>query len=640
MPKPIERSIRYCLICLMIGFAFFSCKEKEIQRPNIAWFVSEDNSPYLGVYGNTFVRTPTLDSMARAGILYTNAFSNAPVCAPSRSGIITGVLPVTMGSQHMRSNVAIADQIGYFTSYLKEAGYFNSLRKKRDYNIDRDDQSWHIDDWWAMDEALAERTPDQPFFMFYNTWMTHEDKLHGQDKARDYFRSTFAHLPQEELDMLEESLHPIDPAEISIPGYLPDIPEVRSDMAKYLELMEMMDHEFKMFLDHLREIGELDNTIIIYSSDHGGVMARSKRFPFETGLKVPLFIWFPEKYQHLAPESPGTVTDRLVTFLDITPSILNLAGLEKPGHMQGAAFWGPNPQKEAAYAFGFRDRMDEAYDLVRTIRDKKYRYTKNFMPFRPSGQKVSFLWKAAHVPAWEKHYLEGKCNELTSQFWESRESEALYDTENDPFELYNLAQDPAYQETLETMRSDLLDHLISINDLGFVPEGLLYQKRLNEGLRYDQMYASDTLESLIRSVFKMTQNQYPDDIRALLNHQNPAFQFWGILGVRMMDDPSDMKQDLMDMTETTSGDVKVALAEACYIMGEKETALDLFRESMATQSSYVLLRTLNTLEVLNEPMPLFIQEISNLSEENYSEQFGYPFRVQSRILDEFKSKGQ
>jgi arylsulfatase A-like enzyme len=211
------------LLLVFLSGALWSCnllapeEKSELPPPNIVWFVSEDNSPFLGVYGDSLAHTPTLDSFGRAGIIFDNAFSNAPVCAPSRSTLITGVLPVTLGSEHMRSNVEIPDAIRFFPNYLREAGYYNSLRLKRDYNIPGQDSTWAIDDWWLMEDALSGRQPDQPFFMFYNTWMTHEGKIHNHDKKWDYFRNTFEDLPESVQDSLISLIPETDPAEVIVP---------------------------------------------------------------------------------------------------------------------------------------------------------------------------------------------------------------------------------------------------------------------------------------------------------------------------------------------------------------------------------------------------------------------------------------
>ncbi|MBV6654347.1 MAG: sulfatase-like hydrolase/transferase, partial [Mameliella sp.] len=499
--------------------------------PNIVWFISEDNSPLLGIYGDTLARTPALDSFGRAGIVFENAFSNAPVCAPSRSTLITGMLPVTLGSEHMRSKVAVPEYVRFFPHYLREAGYYNSLRLKRDYNIPDQDSTWAVDKWWIMEDALPGRKPDQPFFMFYNTWMTHEGRIHNHDKKWDYFRNTFEDLTEAQQDSLIALIPETDPAVVTVPPYLPDEPVVREDIALYYDNMAMLDLEFKRFLDKLRATGEMDRTIIVYTSDHGGVVGRSKRFTFESGLRVPMLMWFPEKYRHLAPAPMGSRVSQPVSFLDLIPTFLNWAGAEVPEHLHGQSIAGADIDAMDEYAFGFRGRMDESYDLVRTIRDERYRYIRNYFPFRPGGQHIRFLWRAANVQTWEKAHQTGQLSEVQEQFWQLRSSEELYDTQADPHNVHNLAEDPAYANVLKRMRKDLKSANKAHQDIGFIPEGMLYANYKTDSTIYLVQGESAPLESIIQAADYATYKPEVDSIMVLLQSRCSAVRFWGVAGV-------------------------------------------------------------------------------------------------------------
>ena len=618
------------LLLVFLSGALWSCnllapeEKSELPPPNIVWFVSEDNSPFLGVYGDSLAHTPTLDSFGRAGIIFDNAFSNAPVCAPSRSTLITGVLPVTLGSEHMRSNVEIPDAIRFFPNYLREAGYYNSLRLKRDYNIPGQDSTWAIDDWWLMEDALSGRQPDQPFFMFYNTWMTHEGKIHNHDKKWDYFRNTFEDLPESVQDSLISLIPETDPAEVIVPPYLPDLPEVRKDIAFYYDDMAMMDLEFKRFLDKLRATGEMDRTIIVYTSDHGGVIGRSKRFTFESGLKVPMIMWFPEQYRHLAPAPMGSRVAQPVSFLDLIPTFLNWAGAEVPSHLQGQSLAGNDIEEMDDYAFGFRGRMDESYDLVRTIRDERYRYIRNYFPFRPGGQHIQFLWKAANVQVWEAGYRAGELNEVQKQFWELRPPEELYDTKADPHNVHNLADDPNHAAALERMRSDLMALNLEHQDIGFIPEGLLYERYERDSILYLEQGKAAPLQSIIQAANYATFEPEPDSLMALLNSNHPAIRFWGVSGALHLGEQAiELKGPLKTLLQDESGDVRSLAAEALFRFGEQKMAIITFSDLLESENPYVVLRALNTLEALGALSPSLRDQVAAFPESAIAEKLSY-----------------
>jgi len=279
---------------LFLSFLLFQCDvlEGPASRPglpNIVWLISEDNSPFIGVYGDSLAKTPNIDHLASQGILYENAFSNAPVCAASRSTLITGMYATSLGTQHMRCLNPVPDFVRFFPAYLKEAGYYTTNRKKTDYNIPLQDGVWD-NDWWDWKDAFNGMAKDQPFFMMYNTWMSHEDKIHSDEKAFEYYRETLRALFGHEFspEEIEDSLRRFNfkTGDIPLPPYHPPVEDMYSDWARYYNRLQMMDQEIGMVLSLLEEKGLLDNTIVFYFSDHGGVLPRSKRFPFESGLKV------------------------------------------------------------------------------------------------------------------------------------------------------------------------------------------------------------------------------------------------------------------------------------------------------------------------------------------------------------------
>ena len=438
------------IVVIIFIFLLFGCKEKEPDSlPNILWLTSEDNSPFLGCYGDEFATTPNLDKLASEGFLYTHAYANAPVCAPARNTIITGVYASSNGSQHMRSYYPLSEIVKTYPEFLRAAGYYCTNNVKTDYNTNTIDQD-KIWDECSKDASYKNRAEGQPFFAVFNTTISHESSIHNW-------------IPNDELRH--------SPDEVPIPPYHPKTPEMKHDWAQYYDKVEDMDTQIGKWLQELEDAGLADNTIVFYYGDHGGVVARSKRYVYESGTRVPFIIRIPEKYKYLFPaEKPGSKVDRLVSFVDLAPTLLSIAGIEIPDYMQGHAFLGKQKTEDPEYAFMFRGRMDERYDMSRAVRDKKFRYIRNYMPYRIYGQHLEYLWRAPSIGSWEEAYKKGECNEIQSRFWEPKPVEELYDTENDPWEINNLAGNPEYQEVMVRMRAANNDWLKRIHDTGFVPE--------------------------------------------------------------------------------------------------------------------------------------------------------------------------
>lgn len=601
---------------LLLGIMVMSlsgcAKKAPMERPNILWFISEDNSPYLGAYGDSLVNTPTLDAFAASGITFTNAFSNAPVCAPSRSGIITGVYPPALGSQHMRSNVEIAESIQFFPKYLKDAGYFTTLRLKRDYNIPNQEGTWDLDDWWNISDAFKSRAEGQPYFMMYNTWMTHEGKIHGRDSGPSYFRATFQELDTLKMEAMLSSVQSIGPDEVTVPTFMPDLPEVRDDLAYYYELMEMLDMEFKHVMDQLEASGELENTIIIYTSDHGGVLGRSKRFTFESGLHIPMIVKYPKKWQHLAPVQAGGKTDKVVSLIDIAPTVLELAGVQGPTHLMGKNIL---TSDDAELAFGFRGRMDESYDMVRTLRSKEFRYIRNYYPYRPTGQHVNYLWKAANVQAWEKAFYAGELDDAARQFFMPKPTEELYRISDDAGNIKNLVGNSNYNETLSEFRAALDSIMTSTKDTGVIPEGELWASTQNGFKTYQDYMNQVPFERIYQAANEATNGTDVQTLMTFAKDSIPSTRFWGTVGIlvnlsRSMDtsELAMYESELKSLAEDTSGDVAANASEILYLMGFDEIAIQRLSELLLDENPYVALRASNAVEALSfKEFPLSIK---------------------------------
>ena len=404
------------------------CKDPIPDRlPNILWLVSEDNIPLLGCYGDSFATSPNIDRLAAEGFLYTHAYSSAPVSSPSRNTILTGVYACTAEQLHHRSQYDKSDIIRCYPELLREAGYYCTNNAKEDYSI-RPAQTKGIWDESSKQAHYRNRQPGQPFLAVFNCEITHESSIHKW-------------IPSEKLRH--------DPNKVTLPPYHPDTEEMRHDWAQWYDKIEDMDAWVGKMLQELEESGEAENTIVVYYGDNGGILPRSKRFLYETGTHVPLIVRIPEKYKYLYPnKKTGTKVDRLVTFADLAPTLLSIIGAQIPDRMQGHAFLGKQKTADPQYAFMFRGRMDERYDMSRAIRDKQFRYICNYMPHRIYGIHNIYQWNAPSMRSWEQAFLAGQCNVVQSVFWNTKPAEELYDSENDPWEVNNLVSDPAYSEIL------------------------------------------------------------------------------------------------------------------------------------------------------------------------------------------------
>ncbi len=574
----------FAVVFFIVALTFSSCTqdkgtETTTDPPNFLWIVSEDNGPFLGCYGDDFATTPTLDKLASQGILYENAFANAPVCAPARSTIITGMYPPSMGTQNMRSTYPIPEFIKFFPQYLREAGYYCTNNAKEDYNMPKPEGVW---DESSRQAHYKNRGEGQPFFAIFNTNISHESSIHKS-------------IPNDSLRH--------DPAKVKLPPYHPDTPEMRHDWAQYYDKIEDMDTYVGKILQELEDAGLADNTIVAYYSDHGGVIARSKRFVYESGTHVPMIWRFPKKYSHLAPGNPGDRTDRLVSFIDLAPSMLSMAGVDIPDYMQGKAFLGSQQAPPRDYVHLFRGRMDERIDKVRAVRNKKFRYIKNYMPHRIYGQYIEYLWRAPSCRSWEETYLAGKCNEAQSAFWQEKPPEELYDVSNDPWEVNNLANDPAYKAILDQMREETDRWMSEIMDTGLMPEGEM-STRNQEMPSFTYTHSGNYDFEKIKhaaDVATMRNLDNLDEIIGFLKDENPTVRYWGANGCLILESSAVRAKDaLISVLDDASPDVRISAAEALCHLGATEQAIPVLVNALDEENLMVRVHALNSIQILGE----------------------------------------
>ncbi len=440
-------------------------------QPNIVWVSAEDMGPRVGAYGDPVARTPNIDQLASRGIRYTRAFTAAGVCSPNRSAIITGMHQSSIGGHHMRTlsgapfappptaySAVPPHYVKTFTEYLRAAGYYTTNNVKEDYQFETPVTAW--DESSGTAHWRNRPDPDQPFFAVFNFITTHESRIWPDPKAA--FRA---------MGLPENAAHPAppplvtDPEAVSVPPYYPDTPVVRRDIAQQYDNIARMDAQVGEILQQLEEDGLADNTIVFFWSDHGDGLPRHKRWVYDSGLHVPLIV-------HIPGQEAG-LDDQLVSFVDLAPTVLSLAGVEPPVHMQGRAFLGPfqNDKPPHDYIFAARDRFDEQYDMVRAARDKRYKYIRNYYPEKPY---VLWMAYANVMPTMQEMFrldAEGKL-EGPQKLWfrTTRPVHELYDLDADPHEINNLARDPAHQDRLAQMQEVLDQWMVDINDLGPVSE--------------------------------------------------------------------------------------------------------------------------------------------------------------------------
>ena len=439
-----------------------AAEKRRAKRPNILWVSCEDISPDLGCYGDSYAVTPNIDTLAAQAVRYTNALAHAGVCAPARSGIITGMYPTTIGTHHMRCKGVPPAYVKCFSEYLRAAGYYCTNNVKTDYQFNPPVTAW---DECSRKAHWRGRAKGQPFFAIFNFTTSHESQIRNRSKG---MQQRLANLGPDERH---------DPAKGVLPPYYPDTPKVRRDWAQYYDIITLMDKQVDDVLKELEQDGLADETIVWFWGDHGRGLPRGKRWIYDSGIKVPLIIRVPEKLRRLAmpraPDAvkPGTVNDELVAFIDFAPTMLSLADVKIPGHIQGRAFLGGQKAEPRQYVFAARDRMDEAYDMIRAVRDKRFKYIRNYMPHLTRGQDIEYMNQMPTMQEMRRLNAEGKLKGPQKQYFEeTKPVEELYDTLSDPHEVKNLAGDPKYKDVLERMRKVHAEWVKETSDIGLIPE--------------------------------------------------------------------------------------------------------------------------------------------------------------------------
>ncbi len=459
-------------------FLFFwfqqGCSEEtdfdQAELPNIVWLVAEDQSPdFLPIYGDSTLSLPNLEALANDGIVYTNAYTPVPVCAPARSAIITGMYPTTLGTHNMRTfngytkenepeleipsySPVVPQGVKMFTEYLRKKGYYCTNNAKEDYNFQKTESAW---DESSKNGHWRNKPGESPFFAVFNFNVTHESQIWGRGE--------------------DELL--VSPDSVPVPPYFPDNEVIRHDLAVNYSNLKRLDDQLGEILQQLREDGVYDNTVIFFYGDHGGPFPRHKRALYETGIRVPMIIKFRNS------EKDRERDDRFMSFIDLAPTVLSLAGIEPPKVMQGKAQFGLYKAADTSkYIFASSDRFDEMVDRLRAVRSRRYKYIKNFNPGISNALPVTYREQMPMMQNLNELWKKGELDSVQALWFRTpKPEEELYDLQADPYEFVNLAGRPELQDTLAHLRMVLKDWIRETKDLGQYPEKELIAQWLIEG---------------------------------------------------------------------------------------------------------------------------------------------------------------
>ena len=536
-------------MALILGACTGNVSEKSSEKPNIVVLFAEDISPALGCYGDEYAITPNIDALALDGIIYDFAMTTAPICAPSRSAMATGLYATSLGTQQLRCEIPFPDQLKTLPELMTQAGYFTSNRDKTDYNFDPQGR-W---DHWSSEYApWRHRAEGQPFYSFINIGPSHEGSVNNLDNYNKNVK-----------DLPKEKFH--NPAKVKLPPYYPDSPKTREIWAHYYDILSVLDQNVKIVIDSLKADGLMDNTIVFFTADHGFGMPRYKRWLNKTGMNVPLIAYIPEKYRGLFPDfQPGAHKKELLSFIDLPPSILNLAGAKVPAYMEGQPVMGKNVSPARKFAFGARDRADDMYEMSRSVTDGHYIYIRHFMPHLPYVQPGYIFSdvKEAYRELRRLHDL-GETNAEQEKLWLKKPIEELYNLDADPQELNNLASESNYAGIKEQLKKELHNWMINTRDLGLLPEAE-YMMRSEGSTPYDYARRSGGYDpARILEAADMVGRVSENEILTKINDDDSGVRYWCVIGLMQFDKLNKNSIDALNgLLSDSSPAVQIAAAEA------------------------------------------------------------------------------
>ena len=557
-------------------------------RPNILWISAEDINAHLGCYGDPHAITPNLDHLAGQGIRFTHAYTSAGVCAPCRSGIITGMYQNSIGTHHMRCNAVLPKWLKPFPMLLRKAGYYCTNNSKTDYQFSKPSRS-EIWDESGSRAHWKKRGKDQPFFAVFNYTGCHESGIASEAKYKAVTRDLAVGQRQDAAKLT------------TLPPYYPDTPVTREDWKRNYELITAMDSWAGKLIAEVKEAGLYEETIIFFWTDHGVGLPRAKRWLYESGTRVPLMVRIPGS-------RGGVVDGQLVSSVDFAPTVLNLAGIEVPTHLQGRAFLGEDLSAPRDYVYGARDRMDERYDIIRAVRGSRFRYIRNFEPLKPYYQYMNTPEKGATMMEIRRAEKERTLTEIGKLFSASRKPvEELYDVQEDPHEIRNLASDPKYAQKLIKMRKSLAKWQRDIGDIGLIPEAEIEIREQVSSSRFEilnsQGAPAQFLDALVNSATKASEGieGLPSLLKALKD-KDSAVRYWGVTGIGNIGKKAgaNAMAEVKKAMKDNSPSVRIGAARAVARLGAPDMAIPVLVRELKSEHQWGRLAAAIVLDEMDE----------------------------------------
>lgn len=570
--------MRFPILLVVFFVASLSSSSNAGDRPNILWISCEDISPHLRCYGDRKAVTPNLDSLAAEGTRFTHAFSCHGVCAPSRTGIITGMYPISLGANHMRSKVKLPEHVKLFPQYLRQSGYYCTNNSKTDYNL-----VWDQKAVWDESSGKAHwknrPATETPFFAVFNLTMTHESQVWPKN-----WTEVVRVLPEEKRHR---------PEDVTVPPLYPETPAVRADLARLADLITVMDLRVGELLQELTDAGLAEDTIVVFWSDHGDGLPRAKRWTYDSGTRVPLIVRTPEKYRTLTGLSaPGTIDERLVNLIDLAPSMLRIAGVRQPDHMQGIPFLGPASGQKREFIHGARDRIDERFDMVRTVRSREFRYVRNLMPWRPALQNVVYGEQNETLREMRRLLAERQLAQESAQWFRvPRHSEELYDLDADPWELVNLVDRPEYEETLQTLSIECDRWQIEVRDAHLLPEIMLDEGEMQAGTRWQILHGQDGALRVARllDAAKQAAQLNPLTATAIAGFldSDPAVRWWQLTLLSRAPQVGARTERLLLEANSPGAALRIAASAGLARAGRLDESVNILRDALKSGNEFV-----------------------------------------------------
>ncbi len=589
-------------------FVFILLNSHAANKPNILWLTIEDTSPqFIGCYGNKVASTPVIDKLAEESVMFTNAFSTGTVCSPSRCTIITGVRTFKMGTGNHRSYYAIPEFIHGFPYYMKKQGYYVTNNSKTDYNIENvktfTKEAWNessnIAGWWG-------RKPGQPFFAVFNFMDSHQSRT-MTNTYEWYLGNVLDKLPVE--DRIGEDV-------FEMPPFYRDSPEMRKQFARVYNSIKLTDNKIGKLLERLENDNLKDSTIIFFYADHGEGVPRGKTNGINFGYHVPFIIWFPEMYKNLSPWGTGVVTDELVDFEDLAPTLISLAGEKIPDYLKGRILMGKNRTKPIGHLILSADRSDNGIDMVRSVTDGRFMYSRNFMSFMPEARYIRYMEISDIKQQMRSDLAANLLNPLQKSIFEGRLAEFLFDIENDVWETNNLVNDSAYKEILEKMRNLLDEEVMKSRDAMFLPEyeiGLISKTASPYEFRMDKKkYPLKEIYSAASLSGKRGKEIAEQQIQ-LLKSDNNIVRYWAIIGLQCHH-PSALiqyRKEILKAMDDSYPPVTVTASAISYQFFDNSKGENNLKRFCKNNNMDLVLMAINYLLYIDNKQP-FIETISEV----------------------------